>query len=174
MPRVWFTAANREGEAPLLVTFTNESAANYTSWSWDFGEGGSSTSKNPSHTYNQQGRHTVTLVGTGGGLTDTLAVRFYVVVTSGSAVKNRIQPDNILTGLTLYPDPMTYSTRFYFPSGRDYAITILNSNGIPVRQLSTREWDGKDNSGNRVKPGMYLYSVTMNGVTATGKIVKLK
>jgi PKD repeat protein len=172
-PRVWFTAANREGKAPLPVTFTNESAANYTSWNWDFGEGGSSTTKSPSHTYTQGGKHSVTLVGIGGGLTDTLTVRFYVKVTSGSGIRQRL-PDNILTGLCLYPDPMAYSTTFYFASGHKYAITIMNSNGIPVRHLRSRQWDGKDDYGNRLKPGMYLYSVTMDGATVAGKIVKLK
>ena len=47
------------------VQFTDTSSGNPTSWRWSFGDGGSSTSKNPSHAYHSVGSYTVTLVSTG-------------------------------------------------------------------------------------------------------------
>lgn len=48
-------------EAPLKVLFTNTSS-NATSYEWDFGDGTSSTEKNPTHRYSNVGSYIVTLV----------------------------------------------------------------------------------------------------------------
>lgn len=47
------------------VTFMNTSAAEYTAFSWAFGDGTTSTDKNPSHTYATGGTYSVTLKSTG-------------------------------------------------------------------------------------------------------------
>jgi PKD repeat protein len=60
-PAAAFSAAPTAGYAPLTVSFTDESAGNPTSWSWDFGDGGSSTAQSPSHTYEAAGTYTVRL-----------------------------------------------------------------------------------------------------------------
>lgn len=49
--------------APSRVTFGNTST-NSTSYSWDFGDGASSTLENPSHTYTYGGTFSVTLTAT--------------------------------------------------------------------------------------------------------------
>jgi len=49
---------------PAFVTFTNNSV-NATTYLWDFGDGGTSTSPNPTHTYNSYGVYTVKLKATG-------------------------------------------------------------------------------------------------------------
>ena len=59
-----FTGSPRSGCKPLTVNFTDQSTNNPTSWLWDFGDGGSSTQKNPSHTYNSKGTYTVSLKAT--------------------------------------------------------------------------------------------------------------
>jgi len=43
------------------VQFTDLTDKFATSWSWDFGDTGTSSEKNPGHTYNQAGTYTVTL-----------------------------------------------------------------------------------------------------------------
>jgi PKD repeat protein len=55
------------GDAPLLVTFTDDSTGTLTSWSWDFGDGASSSEASPSHTYTTPATCTVTLTVTGPG-----------------------------------------------------------------------------------------------------------
>ena len=44
----------------LSVRFTDLSK-NATSWSWNFGDGGTSTQQNPVHTYSAAGNYTVNL-----------------------------------------------------------------------------------------------------------------
>lgn len=56
-----FTANPVRGNAPLEVTFADQSTNNPISWNWDFGDGGSSTEQNPVHTYQNMGQYDVTL-----------------------------------------------------------------------------------------------------------------
>jgi PKD repeat protein len=44
------------------VQFADTSSGNPTSWQWDFGDGGASTSKNPSHVFMKEASYTVTLI----------------------------------------------------------------------------------------------------------------
>ena len=62
----------------LTFSFTDQSTAPQT-WSWDFGDGNSSTSQNPAHSYSSLGTYTVTLIVTNGGCADTTAQTINVV-----------------------------------------------------------------------------------------------
>lgn len=46
----------------LTVSFEDRSTGNPTSWLWDFGDGQTSASRNPTHTYAAAGSYTVTLL----------------------------------------------------------------------------------------------------------------
>ncbi len=60
-PVAGFSANPSSGQAPLTVNFTDTSTGSPTSWSWNFGDGVFSTSRNPSHTYNAAGTYNITL-----------------------------------------------------------------------------------------------------------------
>ena len=45
----------------LNVVFVDQSTGNPTNWSWDFGDGATSTQQNPTHTYAKAGSYTVVL-----------------------------------------------------------------------------------------------------------------
>lgn len=47
--------------APLTVTFADQSTGSPTAWTWDFGDGASDGTQNPTHTYTTPGTYTVTL-----------------------------------------------------------------------------------------------------------------
>ena len=70
-----FTATPRKGTAPLKVQFTDASTGVPTSWSWQFGDGGTNTTQNPYHVYNTAGTFTVNL--TAGNVCGDAASREY-------------------------------------------------------------------------------------------------
>lgn len=80
-PVAKFTFVANKAEA----TFTNLSQ-NAESYSWDFGDGGSSTDKSPKHTYKTPGRYTVVLkaLGSGGDASSQQAVEILKAGTQAS------------------------------------------------------------------------------------------
>jgi len=82
-PTADFTANVTSGTAPLTVQFTDLSANNPASWSWDFGDGGTSTEQNPSHTYTVAGSYTVSLTVSNEYGSDTKTEIDYITVSLG-------------------------------------------------------------------------------------------
>ena len=81
-----FTADVTEGSTPLLVRFTDQSvqgASPITQWQWDFGDGDTSTERNPAHTYLEQGEYTVTLTVTNAQGSNAVTKNNYVRVIEG-------------------------------------------------------------------------------------------
>ena len=75
-----FSGTPTSGTEPLNVSFTDLSTGSVTSWSWTFGDGGTSSSQNPSHTYNSAGTYNVSLTVTGPGGSDGETKNGYITV----------------------------------------------------------------------------------------------
>jgi PKD repeat protein len=84
-PMADFGATPTTGAAPLNVGFTDQSTNSPTSWAWDFGDGGSSTSQNPSHTYSQAGTYTVSHTATNASGSNTATKAGYISVGAPAA-----------------------------------------------------------------------------------------
>ncbi|ABD42532.1 PKD [Methanospirillum hungatei JF-1] len=81
-----FTANPTSGAAPLTVQFTDTSTTEWSVWTWDFGDGGSSVIKNPSHVYETPGTYTVKMtVGSMSG-TYTVTKDNYITVTQSGGI----------------------------------------------------------------------------------------
>ena len=80
-PAADFTGIPTTGDAPLTVNFTDQSSGDVTSWSWDFGDGGTSTAQNPIHVYSTAGSYTVMLTATNSCGSDVETKADYVTVT---------------------------------------------------------------------------------------------
>ncbi len=80
-PVAAFSATPTSGKAPLTVAFTDQSTNTPTSWSWTFGDGGTSTLQNPTYVYNTAGTFNVTLIAANGYGSSTLMKQAYVTVT---------------------------------------------------------------------------------------------
>lgn len=59
--RLDFFGTPRQGAVPLTVSFRGYYSPLQTIWSWDFGDGGTSSLQNPTHTYTAPGSYTVSL-----------------------------------------------------------------------------------------------------------------
>jgi len=77
-----FSAIPTSGQAPLSVTFSDQSAGALTSWAWDFGDGGTSTAQNPVHVYQNAGTYSVSLTISNSGGSDTKTNTDYIVAQS--------------------------------------------------------------------------------------------
>lgn len=81
-----FTGTPLSGCSPLIVVFQDLSTGNPTSWSWDFGNGNTSTLQNPTASYFTPGTYTVQLTATNANGSNTLTRTQYVTVYEPPAV----------------------------------------------------------------------------------------
>ncbi len=66
-----------------VVSFFDNSTGSPTYWLWDFGDGNTSTQKNPTHVYGKRGGYTVTLTAGNAAGSDTISKYGYVLVGTG-------------------------------------------------------------------------------------------
>jgi gliding motility-associated-like protein len=152
-PQVNILNAPAEGCAPLLFApaVSIQSVDPIVSWSWDFGDGFTSTLANPNHTYATAGTYTLKVVFTSaGGCTDSLtmlnAIRVGNLLTPNFSASPRdacaFQPihfSDLTTGGTPnswyweFGDGGTSTdqnpTHFYQDTGYFNITLVVNSNG---------------------------------------------
>lgn len=97
-PVAGFSANVTSGTIPLTVRFTDSSTGSPTTWSWNFGDGVTSTQQNPTHTYNEAGYNTVTLTVTNAGGSDTETKTEYILVNEPSPAPTSAFSANKTTG----------------------------------------------------------------------------
>lgn len=109
-----FTANTTTISVGGSVNFTDLSLNSPTSWSWDFGDGGTSTAQNPSHLYSSVGTYDVSLTATN---------------SYGSDIETKI--GHITVG-------GTSSSKIAFSSNRDgnYEIYVMNVDGTNQTRLT--------------------------------------
>lgn len=114
VPDAEFTADVLSGDAPLSVDFTDLSTNTPTSWLWDFGDGATSTSQNPTHVYTTPGTYTVELTATNanGSGTETKTAYISVLPTSPGAVLLDIF--DTTSGVAVYQGTVTDATNKKF------------------------------------------------------------
>jgi len=83
-PTASFTWSPTSPTAGQAVQFTDTSTGSPTSWSWTFGDGGTSHSQNPSHTYTAAGTYSVTMTVSNQGGSDSVS-HTVTVSQAGSA-----------------------------------------------------------------------------------------
>jgi PKD repeat protein len=79
-PRANFSASETRVKLDTSIQFTDESGGDVDSWSWDFGDGNTSTEQNPSPTYKDTGTYTVSLTVSNAISSDTRAKKDYVTI----------------------------------------------------------------------------------------------
>lgn len=102
-PTVDFTSPNNTGcGAPLTVNFQN-ATPNVTSWQWDFGDGGTGNTQNPTHQYLIPGKYSVKLtVTTSTGCDASVTKTNFVNITPPTISINNL-PNSGCKDLTVSP-----------------------------------------------------------------------
>ena len=145
------------------IQFTDLSPDDVVTWSWDFGDGTSSTVQNPTHVYGKKGVFQVKLT-----VTDNLGCIAQVTKELSITKSFRVM---FPTGFT----PTLEENKFFRPKVRGIAqmeILIFNLWGnmlFRTNDLKTEGWDGKAN-GELMPGGNYVYRIKM--VSIDGEAVE--
>jgi len=132
----------------VFSDISTDSDGSVVSWAWEFGDGATSTSQNPSHTYTAGGTYSVTLAVTdNGGATATTSQDVTVTESTGSEAPTIDTP--VITDTSN-------------PAWKKVSVdwTVNDNDG----DLKTVEFVFKDPSGNIVDSA----SITISGSTASG------
>jgi PKD repeat protein len=146
-PVAGFYGTPTSGPKPLNVQFTDASMGNITTFAWNFGDGGTSTARNPSHLYTEVGNYTVILTVTGPGGASTKTEPDYIRIAS-SATRIGIYKDGVWnldsTGLEVSDASLSW--------------------GLPGDIQVIGDWngDGKDDIG-IFRPSSGIWSLDSNG-----------
>jgi len=178
-PIIAFSADPTDGSVPLEVQFHDMSTGGPMSWSWDFGDGTSDTSKDPSHTYSDAGTYTVRLTATTrtGSLS---ATRENYIMVDSAVTTTATTTATTTTTTTALTSSASYLLAAFDGSPKSgiapLTVVFIDSTvGTPVTWL----WDFGDTktetSQNPVhtykEPGTYTVTLTVNS-SGAGKIVK--
>ncbi|MCB0856047.1 MAG: PKD domain-containing protein, partial [Bacteroidetes bacterium] len=119
-------------EVPITVNFFDQSIMP-SSWFWDFGDGTTDTTQNPTHTYTAQGNYTITLVVTNDstGCIDTYIQDFEV---NAPAANFTAQNTSGCTGLPVtFNNSSTNATSYFWDFGDGNTSTA----SAPVHSYSS-------------------------------------
>ena len=118
-----FIGSPLAGRVGMQVQFTNLSGGDITSYSWNFGDGGVSIEKNPSHVYQKRGTYSVILTVTGGINNSKTAQKMrenYITVKSRCAIiasvdsRSQIETLRAARDASLEDLPVMYLTSLYY------------------------------------------------------------
>ncbi len=130
-----FSGTPTSGDAPLDVAFTDNSTG-ASSWSWDFGDGGTSTAQNPTHTYTVAGVYTVTLTASNNCGSDTQTKVDYITVTQPQGGTNE----------THVASNTVVKESFFIVTRGNATVKIVDQNGNPVADATVDgSWSGSVN-----------------------------
>ncbi len=134
VPVADFSGSPTSGNAPLTVTFTDQSTGNPTSWSWDFGDGGTSTEQNPTHEYTVAGTYTVSLTVENSCGTDTETKVDYITVNEAPAQVMHVESVDVT------------KESFWIITRGNATVRIVDASGAPVADATVSgEWSGGAN-----------------------------
>ena len=116
-----FSASPTSGFAPLTVSFTDLSTNSPSSWSWDFGDGTTSTEPNPVHTYGNPGIYDVSLTVTNDFGSDTEIKYEFINVTENTQTAMHVQSILVTQTSAGGPNLVAFAE-----------VTIVDQNGTAV------------------------------------------
>lgn len=145
-------------------TKPHREAENIVSWQWNFGDGGTSTLQNPSHTYTANGLYTVSLTVSDGTNQSTESKVAYIQVGPQAISENELSQ-----AIHLYPIPASETLHIESPVSIDW-LTLCDLQGREVMATSPKKASfqlnltGLDN-------GIYLMQLQTKSGKASRKVI---
>ncbi|MDI6784792.1 MAG: PKD domain-containing protein, partial [bacterium] len=181
MPLAYFVASPTSGNPPLWVWFTDMSIG-ATSWSWNFGDGGSSGERSTYHIYNSYGVFTVTqsVSGPGGShsatatiITDFAAPTGSIIIDGGASYTNSVSvalslsaTDNsgTVSAMRFSNDGSTWSGWETYTTSKTWTLTSGDGTKTVYVQF-------EDNAGNQ--SGSYTDTIILDMTAPTGGSISI-
>jgi PKD repeat protein len=174
-------APNVDISGPDVVSLALGGTANFTdqtsgatSWSWDFGNGTTSTEQNPTATYTEAGTYTVQVMVTTSSGCVTYGTHTVEVVQTSSSFTPEFDPGSVM----LFPNPAKQEVNLGFlqDTPNELRIHMVDMLG---QTILTRQLSGQQNGSvlpldvKELPAGVYFIQVNSgNTLFWTGKFVK--
>lgn len=144
-----------------------------TAWSWDFGDGTSSTLQNPSHTYTDSGLYVVTLTVTGsGGCSGSITTD--ITATGIVGLDSDLEA---LGTITLFPNPSTsiFTLELSLDQAAYADLSVFDTMGKSIFQQRTDylQYGKTAIDLSQYPDGIYYLKITIEGKTGLLKMIKL-
>ena len=162
-----FTANTTTGTSPLNVSFTDSSTNTPTSWYWEFGDGNTSTSQNPTHVY-YTGNWSVNMSATNSAGTDWFNGT-WINVTAGSTPSTNLNA-SYTYNVTHYINGSSSGTLTNYP----ISLVMFNTSGTSSGEnlyeggaYTQADWDDVrfSQDGTTALP-MWLENTSINATSA--------
>jgi len=162
-------------EPPVEVSLPNSSTISFydqselaVSWTWDFGDGVSSTDRNPNHTFVNPGVYYVTLTTkTADGCESTLRKGPYTVFTPELFVPNIFTPNN---------DGMNDGFLTNYGGDEAFLLQIFDRWGTKYFQTTNKNeaWQGTNLNGSKATDGVYFYTLRIGDRNYSGNVTLMR
>lgn len=155
------------GIARNVVSFFDNSSDQPNSWSWDFGDGGTSNAQSPQHVYSAVGTYGVTL-----NVANDCGNDIY---TDSVTVFSVDLYENLLAGVELYPNPNKGEFKVNVGSNSGAVeIRITDLGGRLLRNMNYSASQGEDLPVNisELPAGVYIVTVSADEGSRKFRVIK--
>ncbi len=147
------------------VSFFDNSTNSPTFWSWDFGDGGTSTEQDPVHTYSATGSYNVCLTAGNAGGSDVVC---QMVTLTGT-------DDNSIIPLNIFPNPASVTITVLLPQNMNNgALKVINALGqeMEIQPIFNAGNTEVTFNVNQLAAGTYIIQFTGENGKAFASFVK--
>jgi len=162
-------------EAPVEVSLPNNSTVSFydqslgaISWTWDFGDGVSSTDRNPNHTFVKPGVYYVSLtIKSANGCESTIKKGPYTVYTPELFVPNVFTPNN---------DGFNDGFLTNYGGDEAFLLQIFDRYGTKFFQTTNKNeaWNGTNLNGSTAGDGVYFYTLKIGDRNYSGNVTLMR
>ncbi len=163
-----------------LIKFTDNSTNSPSTWSWDFGDGKTSTIKNPTHQYSAPGIYTVKLTASNSIGSDLVTKTSLIEVDEKFCIPGNKDPLDIANelsekGISVYPNPAKNFITLSIPNSsvNKIEVAIISVQGqILFLDKYAPETDFSVNIDiNEFSKGVHFIQVTMGENSFSKKLI---